>query len=52
MKDYKVVEAKNSHEAEKIMNEMAVQGWNVKAVTYWMKWTYRLIITLERDKEF
>ena len=34
--EYKVIEAKNSKDAEQIMNEMANQGWRVISNTYWM----------------
>lgn len=34
MKQYKVIEAKNSKEAELIMNEMTQDGWKVISNTY------------------
>lgn len=40
MKEYRVLEAKSNQEAEGMMNTMARDGWVVKAVTYWVKWTY------------
>ena len=49
MKQYKVVEAKNSKEAELIMNEMAQDGWRVISNTYWMNFKAILIITFEKD---
>lgn len=49
MKQYKVLEAKSALQAEEMMNAMAREGWTVKTVTYWAKWTYRLVITFERD---
>ncbi|MBW4258505.1 DUF4177 domain-containing protein [Methanobacterium sp. YSL] len=51
MKEYKVVEAKNAVEAEKIMNTLAKEGWRVISNTYWTNFTVRLIITFERDAE-
>lgn len=50
MKEYKVIEVKGSKEAEKIMNEMAMDDWKVVFVTYWQKMNYRLIITFERER--
>ncbi len=49
MKEYKMVKVRES-EAEKIMNEMAAQGWEVKTVTYWSYWWVHLLITFERAK--
>ena len=49
MKEYKVMEtSKNS--AEKLMNEMAAQGWEVVSMTYWNMWKICLLITFSRDK--
>ena len=49
MKEYKVIETKKIH-AEKIMNEMAAQGWEVVSVTYWTAWNISLLITFSKDK--
>ena len=47
--EYKVIEAKNSKEAEEIMNRMAKDGWRVISNTYWMNFKAILIITFERE---
>ncbi len=47
--EYKVVEAKNSKEAEEIMNRKAKDGWRVISNTYWMNFKAILIITFERE---
>lgn len=49
MKQYKVIEAKNSAEAEQIMNEMAKDGWRVISNTFWQNFKAILIITFEKD---
>lgn len=50
MKEYKVLTAKTPEEAEAAMNQMACQGWSVKAVTQWDRATsYRVMITFEKD---
>lgn len=46
--EYKVIEAKNSKDAEEIMNKMAKDGWRVISNTYWMNFKAILIITFER----
>lgn len=51
MLEYRVIEVKNSDEAEKAMNEMAANGWEVVEVTYWQKMNYRLIITFKRERK-
>lgn len=50
MKEYKVVKAKNTEEAEKVMNEMAQEGWRVVNVAYWANWSVSLVVTFERDQ--
>ncbi len=50
MKTYKVLIAKDPEDAEKQMNQMASQGWGVKAVTHWeTAMAHRLAITFEKD---
>ena len=50
MKSYKVLSVKNPKDAEAQMNEMARQGWEVKAVTFWeTAMSYQLVITFERE---
>lgn len=49
MKQYKVLEAKNSKEAEDIMNKMAQEGWSVISTVYWMNFKAILIITFEKE---
>ena len=36
MKEYKVLEVKKK-KAERVMNEMAREGWEVVSVNYWYK---------------
>lgn len=48
---YKVLEAKNSQDAEEIMNEMAKKGWRVISNTYWINFKAILIITFEKVVE-
>ena len=48
MKEYKVLETSKKN-AEKLMNDMAKQGWEVVSVTYWSMWTIGLLITFSRD---
>lgn len=49
MKEYKILEAKDKDEAEKIMNKMTKDGWDVVTMTYWEKWTIKLLITFVRN---
>ena len=48
MKEYKVLETSKKN-AEKLMNVLAKQGWEVVSVTYWSMWTIGLLITFSRD---
>ena len=48
MKEYKVLETSKKN-AEKLMNDMAKQGWEVVSVTYWSMRTIGLLITFSRD---
>ncbi|MBU3102978.1 DUF4177 domain-containing protein [Clostridium gasigenes] len=50
MKEYKVIDAKNTKKAEVIMNEMAQQGWRVISTAVWTNFQILLTITFERDK--
>ena len=50
MKEYKVELAKNLEQAEKIMNDLAKDGWKVVSTAYWDKWKVGLTITFEREK--
>lgn len=50
MYEYRVMEAKNAKEAERIMNKMATEGWRVISNTYWTNFKAILIITFEREK--
>ena len=36
--------------AEKIMNDMAAQGWEVVSTTSWSFWRVSLLITFSREK--
>lgn len=49
MYEYKVVEVRNSAEAESIMNKMAKDGWRVVSTTYWTNFRVLLIITFEKE---
>ncbi len=49
MKEYKVVEAKK-RQVEKVMNEMAKEGWEVVSTNYWYYWDVRVMITFAREK--
>ncbi len=51
MKEYKIVEAGNSKQAEEIMNKMAKEGWRVISNTYWVNFKAILIITFEKDND-
>ena len=48
MKEYRVVESSKGN-AEKIMNDMARQGWEVVSVAYWNCWKISLLITFSRE---
>ncbi len=49
MKEYKIVDVKK-RDAEKVMNEMARDGWEVVSVTYWSYWWVSLLITFVREQ--
>ena len=49
MKEYKVIETKKN-KVERLMNEMAQQGWDVVSVTYYSGWSISLLVTFSRDK--
>ena len=49
MKEYKVV-GTNKKRVEQIMNDMAEQGWEVVAVTFYYGLLTELIVTFSRDK--
>ena len=52
VKEYKVITVKSPEDAEKEMNHYALEDWEVKDVTFWeTAMSYRLVITLERDKK-
>lgn len=49
MKEYKVIETRR-HNAEKLMNEMAKQGWEVVSTTHWIKLiSHALLITFAKE---
>lgn len=48
MKQYKIIECKKG-DAEKIMNDMAVHGWEVVSLTYWNMWRVSLLITFRKE---
>jgi len=49
VKEYKVIETSKG-KAEKLMNEMAKQGWEVVSMTYWNAWKISLLITFSKDR--
>ena len=51
MYEYKVIEAKNTKDAEEKMNQYAAEGWRVISNTYWVNFKTVLIITFEREKK-
>ena len=48
---YKVIKVENPNDAEKIMNNMAKEGWRVISINYWTKWSTYLIVTFEKEKK-
>ena len=49
MKEYKMIETRR-HNAEKLMNEMAKQGWEVVSTTHWRKLiSHALLITFAKE---
>ncbi len=48
MKEYKILDVKKN-QAEKIMNDMAKDGWEVVSVNYWNAWTLCLMITFVQE---
>ena len=48
MKEYRLIKCGQT-EAEKIMNDMARDGWRVVSTCYWAYWWVHLLITFERD---
>lgn len=49
MKEYKVVRAREK-QAETVMNDMAGDGWEVVAVTYWAVSMCYVLITFVRER--
>ncbi len=48
MKEYKILDVKKD-QAEKMMNDMAKDGWEVVSVNYWNSWKLCLMITFVRE---
>ena len=48
MREYKIVEVKK-RDAEKTMNAMAAQGWEVVSMTYWNYWKVCLMIVFSKE---
>ena len=48
MKEYKVLET-SKKQAERLMNDMARQGWEVVGMTYWNMWKLCLLVTFSRE---
>ena len=50
MKEYKIIET-SKRNAEKLMNEMTKQGWEVVSTSLWRKLlTYSLLIIFSKEK--
>ena len=49
MKEYKMVETTKKN-AEKLMNDMAAEGWEVVSMSYWSYWKISLLIIFSREK--
>ena len=50
MKEYKVIGVKSIDEAEKKMNEMAREGWEVVNTSYYYGLKIVIVITFVREK--
>ncbi len=50
MKEYQIIKALNTKEAQKLMNDMSEQGWEVVCMTGWQN-TVSLLITFAKEKE-
>ena len=50
MKEYKMVETRKK-QAEKLMNDMAKEGWEVVSTSYWSMLTISLLITFARETD-
>ncbi len=48
MKEYKILDV-GKNQAEKLMNDMAKDGWEVVSVNYWSFWKCCLMITFVRE---
>ena len=48
MKEYRVLDVSKSN-AEKTINDMAKNRWEVVAVTYWYNWKISLVITFSKN---
>ncbi len=48
MKEYKVMDVRKN-KAEKIMNEMAKEGWEVVSTNYWYRFKFCVMITFARE---
>ena len=49
MKEYKMIKTPQK-DAERVMNEMAREGWEVVTVTYFSYWWVSLLITFSRER--
>lgn len=49
MFEYKVLEVHSAKESEKVMNEMAKDGWRVISTFMWQNFRVIIIITFERE---
>ncbi len=48
MKEYKILEVRKN-QAEKVMNDMAKNGWEVVSTNYWNSWKISIMITFVRE---
>ena len=49
MREFKMIKT-SEKDAERIMNEMAKEGWDVAAVTYYSYWWISVLITFRRER--
>ena len=49
MREYRMIKC-GEKDAERVMNEMAREGWRVVSVTYWSYWWVHLMVTFERER--
>lgn len=50
MYEYKVIEVEYPKDMEKLMNDMAKDGWRVVSTAHWHNFKATMVITFEREK--